>query len=60
MTEKQKTTVRRVLNEHIMENEDMINEFDTEPETKKGLKEENEALEEALKVISKEEANNER
>ncbi len=51
MDAKQVKIMRRVLNEHIMELDDTIKDL---PEAdQKGMLEEKEACEEALKVISK-------
>lgn len=51
MDDKQIRIVRRVLNEHIMELEDTIKDL---PEAdQRGMQDEKEACEEALKLISK-------
>lgn len=52
MTEKQVKIVRTILNEHINDNLELIKDLDN-PHTIKSLKEENEALDEAIKVVSK-------
>ena len=53
MTEKQIKLVRIILNDHLNDLDETIKEFEDDPETLKGLKEEQEACEEALKVICK-------
>lgn len=54
MTQKQIKIVRIILNDHLNDLDDTIKEYeDGDPETLKGLKEEQEACEEALKVICK-------
>jgi hypothetical protein len=53
MTEKQIKMVRAVLNEHINVNLELLERKDLSASDKKDIKAENEALQDALKVVSK-------
>lgn len=54
MTDKQKKIIRQLLNEHLIELDEMLKDFEENPHTVASVKEEIEACEEALKLVSKE------